>query len=74
MKMIIQFKSIDSFSTARLIAKKINASDLDKFIVMNADPKVMGTLGGVRIEQSKQDLERHLSRWKENGFGSWIFI
>lgn len=74
MKTIIKFKSIESFSTVRLNAKKVDANDLDKFIAMNADPRVMTTLGGVRnIEQSKKDLERHLSRWKESGFGSWIF-
>src|SRR5262249_44887632 len=49
-------------------------NDLDKFIAMHTNPQVMQTLGGVRdIEQSKEDLERHLNRWKENGFDSWIF-
>lgn len=74
MKSIIQFKSIDFFYTTRLFAKKIDANDLEKFMVMNSDPDIMAMLGGVRSnDQSRQDLENHLRLWKENGFGGWIF-
>jgi hypothetical protein len=55
MKTIINFKSIESFSTEKLIAFKITANDLDKLITMHSDPNVMATLGGLRaVEQLKK--------------------
>jgi hypothetical protein len=46
MKTILQFKSINSFSTKRLIAEKLQASDLEKFRIMHTNEDVMKTLGG----------------------------
>ena len=74
MKTITQFKSIELFSTERLIAEKIKVNDLDKFISMHTNPKVMEILGGLRTaEQSQEDLDWNLRQWKENGFGLWMF-
>lgn len=74
MKTITQFESIAAFSTERLIARQIQPDDLDKFICMNANQSVMASLGGLRdAQQSKDDLERHLRRWQEEGFGTWMF-
>ncbi len=74
MKTITQFKSIESFSTARLSAYKINENDIDKFITMHTNPEVMSTLGGLRTtQQSYENLDWNLRQWKENGFGLWMF-
>src|SRR5438045_2990683 len=74
MKMIKQFKSIESFSTERLVAKKIEANDLDKFFILHTNPEVMNTLGGLRTShQSQENLEWNLRQWEENGFGLWMF-
>jgi GrpB-like predicted nucleotidyltransferase (UPF0157 family)/predicted acetyltransferase len=74
MKTIIQFKSIDSFTTNRLLAEKIKSSDLDKFISMHTNPQVMITLGGLRTEeQTRDNFEWNLNQWKKNGFGLWVF-
>ncbi len=74
MKTITQFKSIDSFTTDRLLAEKIKSSDLDKFSSMHTNPQVMTTLGGLRTEeQTRDNLEWNLNQWKENGFGLWLF-
>jgi GrpB-like predicted nucleotidyltransferase (UPF0157 family)/RimJ/RimL family protein N-acetyltransferase len=74
MKTIINFKSIESFSTERLTAIKITADDLDKFITMHNDHNVMETLGGLRtIDQTQENLDWNLMQWKQNGFGLWMF-
>lgn len=74
MKAITQFKSIDSFSTNRLLAEKVKDSDLDKFIRMHTNSQVMKTLGGLRTEeQTRENLEWNLNQWKDNGFGLWMF-
>lgn len=74
MKTIIQFKSIESFTTNRLFAEKIKAGDLDKFANMHTNQQVMATLGGLRTEkQTRDNFEWNLNQWKENGFGLWLF-
>ena len=74
MKTITQFKSIESFSTERLSAYKINENDIDKFINMHTNLEVMSTLGGLRTtQQSHENLDWNLRQWKENGFGLWMF-
>lgn len=74
MKTILQFKSINSFSTKRLIAEKVQASDLDKFRAMHTNEKVMQTLGGIRNEdQTIKNLNWNIKKWEDNGFGLWMF-
>ena len=37
MKTIVQFKSINSFFTKRLLAEKVTENDLEKFCLMHTD-------------------------------------
>ena len=74
MKTIINFKSIETFSTERLAAFKVTADDLEKFVIMHSDNDVMATLGGLRTtEQTQENLDWNLRQWRENGFGLWMF-
>lgn len=74
MKIIKKFKSIESFETERLLAIKLTASDLNKFIIMHTNPLVMKTLGGIRsAEKTQQNLDWNLNQWNTNGFGLWMF-
>lgn len=74
MKTIKSFESIYTYSTERLIAKKIESSDFEKLNQLHSDPDVMATLGGLRpAHQTKQDLEVVLKHWQENEFGVWLF-
>ncbi len=74
MKTILQFKSIASYSTKRLLAKKVQASDLEKFRTMHTNKDVMQTLGGIRDEnQTVDNLNWNLKQWEDNGFGFWMF-
>jgi [ribosomal protein S5]-alanine N-acetyltransferase len=75
MKTILQFKSINFFSTERLIAKKITENDLEKFRLMHTNENVMRTLGGLRNEdQTVDNLSWNLKQWEDNGFGLWMFF
>ena len=70
MKTIISFKSIEFFSTERLVAFKVTTDDLEKFAIMHSDTNVMETLGGLRTaEQTQENLDWNLRQWRENGFG-----
>jgi GrpB-like predicted nucleotidyltransferase (UPF0157 family)/RimJ/RimL family protein N-acetyltransferase len=74
MKTITQFKSIESFTTDRLMAEKIKSNDLDKLLHMYTNSQVMVTMGGLRTEeQTRENLEWNLNQWKDNGFGLWMF-
>lgn len=74
MKTIIQFNSIESFATQRLVARKLKASDLDQFMVMHTNPEVMKTLGGIRTkEEIRDNLAWNLKQWQDNGVGLWMF-
>ncbi|MBA2655434.1 MAG: GNAT family N-acetyltransferase [Tatlockia sp.] len=74
MKTITQFKSIESFSTVRLSAYKINEKNIDNFITLHSNEEVMSTLGGLRTtQQSHENLDWNLKQWDENGFGLWMF-
>lgn len=74
MKTILQFKSINSFTTARLLAEKVTEHDLEKFRLMHTNDDVMRTLGGMRNEEQTLDnLNWNLKQWVDNGFGLWMF-
>jgi ribosomal-protein-alanine N-acetyltransferase len=74
MKTITHFTSIDSFMTERLLAVKIQATDLEKLLLLHGNPNVMATLGGLRTaEQSQENLQWNLAQWEDNGFGLWVF-
>jgi len=74
MKTITQFTSIHTFTTRRLLAKKIEAADLSKLIRLDTDPQVMATLGGLRSEkETREYLTADLQHWEDNNFGVWLF-
>ena len=74
MKTILHFKSINSFSTERLLAEKVTENDLEKFCLMHTNEDVMRTLGGLRNEEKTiENLNWNLKQWADNGFGFWMF-
>jgi ribosomal-protein-alanine N-acetyltransferase len=74
MKYITHFTSIDTFMTERLLAVKVQATDLEKLLLLHGDPDVMATLGGLRTaEQSMDNLQWNLAQWEDHGFGLWVF-
>lgn len=71
---ITKFDSIENFTTLRLKATRIKASDLDKLVLMDSNASVMATLGGVKtLEETKQRLAWNLKQWNDYGHGLWLF-
>ncbi len=67
------FSSLECLQTARLLLTRPQPVDLDEYLAMQRDPRVMATLGGVKSEEhSTQAFQRHLAHWAEHGFGWWI--
>ncbi|SFP83191.1 GNAT family N-acetyltransferase [Sphingomonas rubra] len=62
-----------TLSTARLILTPSNATELDDFAALNADPAVVGPIGtGVQTrEQSWHRLLRYVGHWQVLGYGNW---
>jgi RimJ/RimL family protein N-acetyltransferase len=61
-------------STERLLLRPFDASDLDSFANMNADPEVVAFLGNgqpVDRNESWKILAWLLGHWQLRGFGSW---
>ena len=74
MKTILQMNSVESFTTQRMIANRINHADFNDFYLTHSDERVAATLGGVVTEAvGKQKFAWNLQQWVENGFGLWIF-
>ncbi len=58
--------------TGRLLLRRLSAADLDDFLIMHQDPRVMATLGGVRTpDETKAFLARLMDGWDQHGFGWW---
>ena len=67
-------ESVETFSTDRLIARRLRSDDFDEICQMHRDPKVMATLGGVRDEEeTRQFFRRNVDHWDTHGYGLWIF-
>ena len=63
---------IDNLHTARLRLTRIQPADLDDYIRMYADPRVMATLGGVRTpEWVATYLDTQIAHRWQHGFGFW---
>jgi RimJ/RimL family protein N-acetyltransferase len=63
----------DSFSTARLDARRLTTGDWDEICRMHSDPVVMAHLGGVRDDlQTAEYFAVNLQHWAEHNFGLWI--
>jgi len=66
MKTIINFKSIESFSTERLTAFRVTADDLEKFVIMQSDTD---SLGRALLDSVQKLVARKLEKTsKVNGF------
>lgn len=67
-------KSIEKFSTERLIADRLRWEDLGELCRMDQDPIVMITLNGIRSEEETQQfLHNNLNHWQCHGYGLWMF-
>jgi ribosomal-protein-alanine N-acetyltransferase len=65
--------TLDSFSTARLVAERLTPAHLRDVRRMDQDEGFMAHLGGVRDEAaSLAYLERNLAHWATHGFGLWM--
>jgi len=64
-----------SFSTPRLVAERIEQRHFDELRMLDGDPEVMKTLGGAVLapEETSEALERNLARWRDHGYGMWMF-
>jgi RimJ/RimL family protein N-acetyltransferase len=65
---------MDQFATDRLIARKLDESDLDDLVRLHLDADVSRFLGGVRSpEVTAAYLAANIRHWDEHGFGLWTF-
>jgi RimJ/RimL family protein N-acetyltransferase len=65
--------TLDSFSTARLVAEPLTGAHLPDLRRMDQDELFMAHLGGVRDEDGTAAyLARNLEHWAEYGFGLWM--
>jgi RimJ/RimL family protein N-acetyltransferase len=63
----------ETFSTDRLVARRIDRADQPFLESMWRDPAVNATLGGPRDAAGVEEmLERMLDHWARRGFGVWI--
>ena len=63
----------ETFSTDRLVARRVDRADQPFLEAMWRDPAVHATLGGPRDAAGvEQMLERMLDHWARWGFGVWI--
>ncbi len=67
-------QTISSFHTHRLVATRLQDTDLSELCRMDQDARVMATLGGTRTEErTRQYLRTNLDHWDKHGFGIWVF-
>jgi len=63
----------DSFTTERLVARRITRDDEPFMRAMFQDPQVTATLGGPRDEvRVRESMDRMIDHWDRRGFGVWI--
>lgn len=59
--------------TPRLVLRRAWAEDWEEQRILDANPEVMATLGGLRsVEETRAYMERHDRHWTEHGFGLWV--
>ena len=67
-------ETINSFHTDRLVATRLDETDLSELCRMHRDANVMATLGGPRSdERTREFLRTNLNHWDDHGFGLWMF-
>ena len=65
---------IESFTTERTSAERMRSSDLDDFLRMSGDARVMATLGGMKPDGwTRAFVEQGAEHWERHGFGLWVF-
>jgi RimJ/RimL family protein N-acetyltransferase len=63
----------ETFTTARLAARRIQPADEAFLAAMFGDPAVHATLGGPRDDEGVRQMhDRLLDHWERRGFGTWI--
>ena len=64
---------IDSFSTARLLAKRLAPPDFPDYCGLGRDPAVRAWLGGKLLSEAEAQatLDVNLAHWQQHGFGIW---
>jgi RimJ/RimL family protein N-acetyltransferase len=70
-------ESIDSFTTARLVATRRGPADYDDLRRLHQDRLAMATLSAdgqpLPAEQTRAGLNDSLEHWERHGFGVWTF-
>jgi [ribosomal protein S5]-alanine N-acetyltransferase len=65
---------IETFSTPRLLAERLQFHHLHELCQMHQNKQVMATLGGVRSDEATRlFIFNNLHHWQQFGFGLWIF-
>lgn len=65
---------IETFTTHRLLAQRLQFQHLNELDRMHQDSQVMATLGGIRSdEETRLFILNNLHHWQQYGFGLWIF-
>ncbi|MBR1088325.1 GNAT family N-acetyltransferase [Bradyrhizobium manausense] len=66
---------MDSFSTTRLTAERLNESHLGDLVALHLDPDVSRYLGGIRpAEVTKTYLATNMAHCAQHGFGLWALL
>ena len=63
------------FSTPRLRAERIEQRHFEDLRLLDGDPEVMKTLGGLTLspDETQEAVVRNLARWERHGYGAWVF-
>lgn len=65
---------IETFTTNRLLAERLQFQHLNELYRMHQNQQVMATLGGVRSDEAtKLFIFNNLHHWQRYGFGLWVF-
>jgi RimJ/RimL family protein N-acetyltransferase len=65
---------IETFTTHRLLAERLQFQHLNELDRMHRDSQFMATLGGVRSdEETRLFILKNLHHWQLYGFGLWVF-
>jgi RimJ/RimL family protein N-acetyltransferase len=64
---------METFTTPRLTAEKLQQGHLADLVALHLDPDVMRYVGGVRSPETTSGyLAVNLAHWNRHGFGLWV--
>jgi RimJ/RimL family protein N-acetyltransferase len=67
--------AFDELRTARLFLRRMRDGDLAGLLRMNADERVMATMGGTRpAAETESYFHEQLVHWQQHGFGWWMVL